>query len=71
MTDETDSRWVEIETKIAYQDETILALNDVVSEQQKQIDQLETTLRRLIDHVRQLSGTEAVDLNADEKPPHY
>ena len=66
-----DERLVNIETKIAYQEDTIQALNDVICTQQKQIDQLETTCKMLFDRVKTLSPTKAGEFPADEKPPHY
>jgi len=66
------SRLIEIETKLAFQEDTIQALNTVVCQQQKQIDQLEATLRLLIDRFRQLSADPPpAGPPADEKPPHY
>lgn len=65
-------RVVELETRLAYQDDVVVTLNDVVSRQQRQIDRLEATLRLLLDRVQRLSVlTEGADGNAEERPPHY
>lgn len=65
-------RLVEIETKLAFQEDAIHCLNDEICRQQKRIDQLEATARLLIDRLRQLSqGIESAATPADEKPPHY
>lgn len=65
-------RLIEIETKLAFQEEAIQALNDVVCRQQKQIGQLEATLKMLIDRYRQLSEALPSAIKPeDEKPPHY
>ncbi len=66
-----DERIVEIETKIAYQEDTIIQLNKVVCEQQKQIDQLETTCKLLIERMRELSSAEETGKPKIEIPPHY
>ena len=66
-----DERLVNIETKIAYQEDTIQALNDVICNQQKQIDQLEATCKLLFDRLKNLSSTKVDESPADEKPPHY
>jgi len=66
-----EDRLVDLETKLAYQEDTIQALNHVVCEQQKQIDQLEATCELLIDRIRQLSVAADMDKVVDEKPPHY
>lgn len=66
-----EERLVDLETKLAYQEDTIQALNEVVCEQQKQIDQLAATCKLLVDRIRQLSVTAEMDEILDEKPPHY
>lgn len=69
-----DDRLVDIETKIAYQEDLVQELNNTVYRQQKKIDQLETICKSLIDHVKALS--EAAEGKPggnvlDERPPHY
>jgi SlyX protein len=66
-----EERLVDLETKLAYQEDTIQALNSVVCEQQKQIDQLEATCKMLIDRIGQLLIAADMDKIVDEKPPHY
>ena len=67
-----EKRLVELETKLAYQEDTLLTLNDVVSQQQQRIDQLEATLKLLVARVQRLSAlAEATDPMVQEKPPHY
>ena len=61
-----------IETKIAYQEDTIQALNDVIYQQQQRIDRLESTNKLLIERMRDLSESLATTGGAaDERPPHY
>lgn len=70
----TDARFIDLETKLAYQEDAAHQLSDVVARQQQQIDALETALRALIERVNSLStqqeGAEKNSL-ADEVPPHY
>ncbi|MFZ4703465.1 MAG: SlyX family protein [Candidatus Methylumidiphilus sp.] len=48
------------------------SLNEVVCRQQRQIEQLEATMKLLIDRYRQLSEAQpSANKPADEKPPHY
>ena len=66
-----EDRLIEIETRIAYQEDTIQQLNDIVTKQQRQIDKLEDLSKSLTERYQSLQTTET-DLNmADEKPPHY
>ncbi len=62
-----ENRLIELETKVAFQDETIDKLNAVIIEQQKQIDSIIAQLRQL----RSQFENEMDDMPTDEKPPHY
>lgn len=69
-----EQRLIEIESKIAYQDDTIFQLNDVLCKQQNQIDRLVSLTQQLLGRVRDLSGNSAGSVEfsaADERPPHY
>jgi len=70
-----EQRIISIETKIAYQEDTIEQLNDVVCKQQIQIDALELITQQLINRVRDLSESSAqsgeTSSAVDERPPHY
>lgn len=66
----SDERLVEIESKLAHQDQLLLELNDAVTLQQEKIMRLEELSNTLLDRVRALS--EAVPGDAqDARPPHY
>lgn len=71
----TEQRLMIIETKIAYQEDTIAQLNEVICEQQNQIDALERLTQQLLGRVRDLSDTASQSGSgfsaADERPPHY
>lgn len=66
-----EERLVDIEIKLAYQEETIRELNSVVCEQQKQIDQLESVCKTFAGRIRDLSEVLEGRLPLNEKPPHY
>jgi len=62
-------RLLEVECRIAYQDETIDTLNDVIREQWTEIDRLRQKLDRLeqrMAEVEERQGDEPI-----AKPPHY
>jgi len=68
----SEKRLVGIETKLAYQEDTLQTLNDVVSRQQMQIDQLERTCKLLLERLEEItkSGSPG-ESNGNEAPPHY
>jgi len=66
-----DDRLIELETKLAYQEETIRVLNEVVTQLQGQVSDLERLLRSLGERVLQISDGAGKTSLADEVPPHY
>jgi SlyX protein len=68
----SEKRLVEIETKIAFQEQTIEDLNDVLYKQQQEIERLGSICDALVKRVKELSEfTPGKDAPANEKPPHY
>jgi SlyX protein len=68
----SEERLVEIETKIAFQEQTIEDLNDVLYEQQQEIERLGSICDALVKRIKELSEfTPGIDAPANEKPPHY
>lgn len=65
-----EERITELEIKIAYQDDTIQQLNEVIIRQQKEIDQLKQFCRQLDDRLSGMTST-AERRPEDEVPPHY
>lgn len=61
-------RLIEVETKLAFQDQAIERLQQTVREQQKQIDRLQILCERL--KAKAAAGPED-DLSNDGPPPHY
>lgn len=67
-----DARLIELETRLAYQDDTLRVLNDVIVRQQKQIERLETLYRQLSDRLERVAQPDGrVNTPAEEVPPHY
>ncbi|WP_395404335.1 SlyX family protein [Pseudoduganella sp. UC29_106] len=65
----SEERFVDIEIKLAHQEDLVESLNQRVYEQQKQIDKLEAMLTALAEHVRNNAQSHQTPLN--ERPPHY
>ncbi|MDQ6970906.1 MAG: SlyX family protein [Mariprofundus sp.] len=66
-----ESRLIELETKISYQDHVIGELNDVVIRQQTQIDQLEKSMLRVHEQLKQSTGSDIARPDEEVPPPHY
>ncbi len=67
---EVDERIADLESRLAFQDDTIQALNDVVVRHQQALDRLRLQVDALIKRQEELSGQLGVE--PDElPPPHY
>ena len=51
MTVDLESRVMDLETRLAFQDDTIQTLNDVLVEQQRIMERLQLQLRALLEHL--------------------
>ena len=68
----TEERLVEIETKLAYQEDLLQSLNDIVIDQGKIIEGLQLRLTKMSEHVKNsIPDNEFSDNAEDELPPHY
>jgi len=66
-----EDRFIDLETRLAYQDQLLSELNDVVTAQQAKIMQLEELCKALIQRVRSAGEGLHESDPADERPPHY
>lgn len=69
--DPHEDRLIDFEMRLAYQDETLRVLSDTVARQQKQIEQLDTLCRQLLERVKSQTAEVFKGTPADEIPPHY
>ncbi|MDD3997280.1 MAG: SlyX family protein [Sphaerochaetaceae bacterium] len=60
-----------LEMKTAFMEDTLLTLNTLVVEQQKQIDALTTAVQKLEARLGYLIEMEGETAKADQRPPHY
>lgn len=68
----TENRLVEIEIKLARQEDLVESLNQAIYRQQKKIDELEALCMALARHVREVrQRADESGGAAHEKPPHY
>lgn len=66
----SEERFVDIEVKLAHQEQVVSELNEVVTQQQAKLMQLEELCTSLMQRVRSM-GEGAADPEQDERPPHY
>ena len=62
---------VDLQSRLAFQEEAINALNLTVARQQRQIDDLVLQLEQLQRHVRALTPPEFLSSGEEPPPPHY
>ncbi len=67
-----ENRLIEIETKLAYQEDVMEQLNKVLVDQQNQIDRLQDTCRVMVERVKDfMEAGGAADKSLGDRPPHY
>jgi SlyX protein len=64
-----EDRFVDIEIKLAHQEDLVESLNQMVYQQSRRIDQLEAMVSQLAEHIR--NNAQAGPNPVNEKPPHY
>jgi len=66
-----EDKLADLETRLAFQDQEIQTLNDVIIKQQAQIDQLAAQLRLLEDKMKDMKPELVVPQSEETPPPHY
>ncbi|WP_412723613.1 SlyX family protein [Alteromonas sp. D210916BOD_24] len=61
----------ELQTKVAFQEHTIDALNEALSSQQQQLDDLMFKVRHVIDRVKSIEPSNIAKQSEETPPPHY
>ncbi len=68
--DNTESRLADLESRFAFQDQTIEALNLTVADQSQQIDRLTAEVEALRSYVQALLPL-LQETDTQDTPPHY
>lgn len=66
-----ENRLVDIETRLAFQEDTLQQLNDVICRQQDQIDRLAARAEALRAQLGEVAAKLPDKEGEDERPPHY
>ncbi len=67
----SEERLVNIETKLAFQEDLVEELNKTIYQQQQKIEQLEATCKALARLITSLSESMGDKTAGHERPPHY
>ena len=67
----SEERFVDLESRLAHQDQLLHELDEVVTRQQAKLMQLEELCQALIERVRSMSEGGPGGEPQDERPPHY
>ncbi|WP_285275839.1 SlyX family protein [Halopseudomonas bauzanensis] len=71
MSEQLIARMNELETRLAFQDDTIQALNDAVSRQELELERLRRALELLARRQADLAASMPGETEDDQPPPHY
>lgn len=66
-----EQRLIEIETKLAFQEDALRQLSDALADQQARVADLETLCRQLAARLARLGDGNDKGSAIDEVPPHY
>lgn len=68
-----EEQLIDLQTRVAYQEDTLTQLNDVITRQDAELVQLKQQLRLMAQRLDELSSNPAQTDGevVDERPPHY
>ena len=66
-----EERIIELESKVAFQDDTIGKLNDIITEHQREIYRLTRELEAIRTKLIALAPSLLANLDEEAPPPHY
>lgn len=67
----SEERMIDIETRLAHQDQMLIELNAALSNQQESIMTLERLCASMVERLQSLGEGDGPAGPQDERPPHY
>jgi SlyX protein len=67
----SDKKIIDLETRIAFLEDSVDALNKLVYQQTKEISQYQEALKNMSQHMKQVQSDIEEFKPQDEVPPHY
>ncbi len=71
LMNELDMRIVDLESKVAFQDDTIESLNDALSQQQQQLAQMTYKMNHMVERLKSMQPSNIATQDEEAPPPHY
>ena len=65
-----EKRIEQLETRVAFQDETLNRFSDIIADQRRELDQLQQEIAELKARFRELRVS-GINPQEQERPPHY
>jgi len=66
-----ENKIIDLQSKLAFQDEAIHELNEVITDQQSQLDQLREQIRILELRIANVTQASVSPAEKEPPPPHY
>ncbi|QYR53839.1 SlyX family protein [Lysobacter soyae] len=67
-----EDRLIELESRVAFQDHTIQALNDALAEARMELGKQQLVLKRVVEELKSARGAGvSIDAADEPPPPHY
>lgn len=66
-----DEQLIELETKIAFQEDLIQKLSEAVNRHEKELYQVRRELKTMRDQLSQQADSHLADIKDEPPPPHY
>ncbi|MCW8901526.1 MAG: SlyX family protein [Gammaproteobacteria bacterium] len=66
-----ENKIIDLESKLAFQDQAIHELNEVITDQQQQLDRLREEIRLLNLRIASVAENSGVSEEKEPPPPHY
>ena len=66
-----EQKIIDLETQLAFQEDTIEALNQALASQQKQLDDVQFKLNHVLDKVKSMEPSNIASASEETPPPHY
>ena len=64
-------RLMELETRVAFQDDALMTMSDEIARQQRDIERLQLQLAALARRQEDLAGQVGAPMGDEPPPPHY